>query len=177
MMTAYLACAALPAYAQGRAYVEMGRTIVKMTKLMVVEEDEVKAFKKLLKELDAADTSESLREFWMTARKVSDAMKREVEQGQENLKKETGDKETKVEELSDADTPDEDESPLAQRVQRMHMIVRETDGLRSPSGMADPSALARYRLLVGEFHDLLVDDVDAMKAEIKVYKEKQRALR
>lgn len=175
MIGLHLAIAA-PVYAvKGRAYVQRERQIVKMTKEMVQEQREADAFRNLLKELDSVDLSESSRDFWRLARDVKDAMVEEVRQGQERLRKEG----VQVQEAglsgnSSVDT-DTDESPLAKRVKRMEMIVLETDGLRNPVAMSDPTSIARYRYLVGEFHSLLQADIDERQAEIDALETIQRA--
>lgn len=181
--------AAPPAQAQGRAYIQREREIVKMTKVMVQESREAKEFADLLKELDSADVSESTREFWQTAREIRSAMGRELEQARERLEKEgAGEKRTSEAKIQKAETAatatiptGEDAassmSPQARRVHRMEMIIRETDGLRNPMSMNDESVMARYRLLVGEFHDLLLAEVDEMKEEIDTLKKMQRGAR
>jgi len=171
----HLAIAA-PVYAvQGRAYVQRERQIVKLTKEMVQEQREADAFKDLLKQLDSVDLSESSRDFWRLAHDVKDAMVEEVRQGQERLRKEgAGVQEAGLSgsASSDADT---NENPLAKRVKRMEMIVLETEGLRNPVAMSDPTSIARYRYLVGEFHSLLQAEVDEFQAEIDALKAIQRA--
>jgi hypothetical protein len=167
-----LACLTDPCAAQGRAYIEMERKIVKMTKQMVEEEREVKAFGKLLEEMDAADTSESTRGFWQVAQRVSEAMQRELDQGLERLEKEDGADVLKTIEAPDTSAAD---SPMLKRLRRMRAIVTESDGLRSPLAMADPATMTRYRALAGEFQELMATGIKAMKADIESLKSKQRA--
>jgi hypothetical protein len=170
---------ASPAHSvHGREYVERERQIVKMTKQMVQQSRDAQAYRELLLELDAIDLEESTRDFWHTAREVKSAMAKAIQEGHERLRRQG----IVVQSASaadnatlDLDDGTENENPLARRVGRMEMIMRETDGLRDPQMMNDSSVIARYRLLVGEFHSLMQTDVDELQAEIDALKEQQRA--
>jgi len=170
---------AAPALAvQGRDYVQRERQIVKLTKQTVKEQRETDAFRNLLVELDSIDLSESTRDFWQMARTVKDAMAEEVRQGHERIRKEGGDVQhadaAALAQLN-SDKPSVGATPLEQRVERMEMIMLETDGLRNPVGMNDSSVITRYRALVGEFCSLLQAEVDEMQSEIDALKALQEA--
>jgi hypothetical protein len=170
-----------PAFAvKGRAYVENERRIVKLTKEMVREDKETQAFRDLIKELDSIDLEESTRDFWRTAHAVKDAMAEEIRQGRERLVKEgyydAQQAGTEGLDASQGVSAPPTDNPLARRVDRMEMIVLETDGLRNPAGMNDQAVLVRYRVLVGEFHSLLQVEVDEMQAEIDALKARQDAI-
>jgi hypothetical protein len=170
---------ARPAYSvHGREYVERERQIVKMTKQMVQQSRDAQAFRELLLELDSIDLKESMRDFWRTAREVKSAMARAIQQGHERLQRQG----SVVQSAGSADktTPDlndgtRNENPLALRIGRMEMIVRESDGLRDSLMMNNPSVIARYRLLTGEFYSLMQADVDESQARIDSLREQQRA--
>jgi hypothetical protein len=170
---------ASPAYSvHGRAYIERERQIVKMTKQMIQQSRDVNAYRELLLELDSIDLEESTRDFWRTAHAVKDAMAEEIRQGHERLHRQViVVQSASVADIANLDLDDgtENESPLARRVGRMEMIMRETDNLRDPNMMNDPSVIARYRLLVGEFHSLMQAEVDELQIEIDALKERQRA--
>lgn len=168
-----------PAYSvHGRAYVERERQIVKMTKQMVQQSRDANAYHELLLELDSIDLEESTRDFWRTAHEMKSAMATAIRQGRERFQRQgivvpsasAADNAT-----LDLDDGTKNENSLARRVGRMEMIMRETDGLRNPQMMNDPSVIARYRLLVGEFHSLMQADVDELQAEIDALREQQRA--
>jgi hypothetical protein len=170
---------ASPAYSvHGREYVERERQIVKMTKQMVQQSRDAHAYHELLLELDSIDLEETTRDFWRTAREVKSAMARAIQQGHKRLQRQgivvpsasAADNAT-----LDLDDGTENENPLARRVGRMEMIMRESDGLRNPQMMNDPSVIARYRLLAAEFHSLMQADVDELQAEIDALKGQQRA--
>lgn len=170
---------ASPAYSvHGRAYVERERQIDKLTKQMVQQSRDAHAYRELLLELDSIDLEESTRGFWRTAREMKSAMIRAIRQGRERLRRQgivvpsasAADNAT-----LDLDDGTKKENPLARRVGRMEMIVRETDGLHDPQMMNDSSVIARYRLLVGEFCSLMQADVDELLAGIDALKEQQRA--
>lgn len=171
--------------AQGRAYVERQRQIYQMAKAMDGDRREVKEFKQLLDDLDDCDLSESTRDFWRIAREVKPAMERELAQVNERAQKETaqtkGDEVKKTVQRAEMggtaplDSSDKaDESPVASRAHRMEMLYREAEGLRNPMAMADPSAVKRYRLLVGKFYDEMKADIDAREAEIDRLKKENR---
>lgn len=170
---------ASPAYSvHGRAYVERERQIVNTTKLMVQQSRDAEAYRELLLDLDSIDLEESTRDFWHTAREMGSAMANAIRQGRERLERQdivvplagTADNAN-----LDLDDGTGNENPLAQRVGRMEMIKRETDGLREGQMMNDTSIIARYRILVGEFHALMQADVDELQAEIDALREQQRA--
>jgi hypothetical protein len=170
---------ASPAYSvHGRAYVERERQIVKLTKQMVQQSRDADAYHELLLKLDSIDLKESTRDFWRAAREMKSAMARAIRQGRERLQRQgivvpsasAADNAT-----LDLDDDTKNENPLARRVGRMEIIMRETDGLRAPQMVNEPSVIARYRLLVGEFHSLMQADVDELQAEIDALREQQRA--
>jgi hypothetical protein len=166
---------------QGRAYIQRERQIVKLTKVMVQENEEVEAFRDLLKELDTANLESPTRDFWLTVRELAEAMEEQVRQGRERLAKEAREGNVQKADVADSAPLDSSqgasEDPLAQRVHRMEMILRETEGMRTPMMMGEQSLIARYRVLVGEFHSLLQSEVDEMQAEIDALKEMQRDAR
>lgn len=170
---------ASPAYSvHGREYVERERQIVKMTKQMVQQSRDAQAFRELLLELDSIDLEVTPGDFWQVAREVKSAMTRAIQESHERLRRQG----LVVQNASAADNatfdPDdraENENPLTRRVGRMEMIMRETDGLRDPQIMVDASVIARYRVLVGEFHSLMQADVDELQAEIDALREQQQA--
>jgi hypothetical protein len=55
---------------------------------------------------------------------------------------------------------------LSQRLRQMELTYREAEGLRNPSVMHEESVINRYRLLAGRFHELMKEDVAAMRSEI-----------
>lgn len=170
---------ASPAYSvHGRAYVERERQIDKLTKQLVQQSRDARAYRELLLELDSIDLEESMRDFWRTAREMEYAMASAIRQGRERLQRQG----IVVPNASAADNATLDlgdgtknENPLARRVGRMEMIMRETDGLHNPQLMNDPSVIARYRFLVGEFCSLMQAGVDESQAEIDALREQQRA--
>jgi hypothetical protein len=160
---------------QGRAYVEREKQIYKLAKAVDVKAEEVKAFGDLLRELDDCDLEESSRDFWRTARSVKDAMDEQLRQARAQLKKELPVQQAGVSDTASLDmSEDAVETPLSKRVHRMEMILRETEGLRNPMSMNDESVINRYRLLVGEYHELLKEDVADMRAEIDALKAENR---
>ena len=170
-----------PAYStHGRAYVERERQIVKMTKQMVQHSRDAREYQELLLELDSIDLEESTRDFWRTANEMKSAMDRVIRQGRERLQRHgivVPSAGAAGNATLDLDDGTKNENPLAQRVGRMEMIMRETEGLRDPQMMNDPSVIARYRLLVGEFHSLMQADVDELQAGIDALRVQQRATR
>jgi hypothetical protein len=170
---------ASPAYSvHGREYVERERQIVKLTKQMVQRSGDVQAFRDLLLELDSIDLEGSPRDFWQTTRELKSAMAGAIQERHARLRRQG----IVVQSAGAADNANfdlddgaENENPLARRVGRMEMIMRETNGLRDPQVIIDSSVIARYRLLVGEFHSLIQTDVDELQAEIDALKEQQRA--
>lgn len=186
---ALLSCAATAYGVQGREYVERERQIYKMAKAMEPDREEVKAFGRLLEDLDDCDLSESTREFWRTAREVKTAMERELAQITERAQKDNAAERTRAvkkavqqaEMLESAPTdtidPTDGMTPLQERAYRMEMTYREAEGLRNPMGMADPSVVKRYRLLAGKFHELMKEDIEAMEAEIDHLRELNRKSR
>jgi hypothetical protein len=186
-----ISCLAAPAAeaVQGREYVKRERQIYKMAKAMESEQDEVKVFGGLLEDLDDCDIGESTREFWRTAREVKAAMERELAEMRARVPREAAAERTEqvkkavqeaeMLETAPMDTSDQsaEKTPLEQRLRRMEMIYREAEGLRNPMGMADLSVVKRYRLLAGEFHDLMKEDIEATEAEIERLKELNRRAR
>jgi hypothetical protein len=188
--TVGLSClAASAAHAvQGRAYVEREREIVKMTKQMVAVNDEVKAFGKLLEDLDDCDLSESSRDFWMTARDIKTAMEIEIAQARENLSKEDAQarekqvrsavQQAEMMETAPLDSSDQEAlSPQARRLQEMELTYREAEGLRNPMSMHEESVIKRYRVVVGHFHELMQQEVTDMQSEIDTLRELNRTQR
>ena len=174
----YIAIAS-PAYSvHGRAYVERERQIDKLTKQMVQQSRDARAYHELLLELDSLDLGESTRDFWRTAHEMEYAMAGAIRQARERLQREgivVPNASAADNAALDLDDGTNNENPLARRVGRMEMIMRETGGLHDPQMMNDPSVIARYRLLVGEFCSIMQADVDELQAEIDALKQQQRA--
>jgi hypothetical protein len=188
--TVVLSCLAASAAqaVQGRAYIQREREIVKMTKQMVAVNDEVKAFGRLLENLDDCDLSESSRDFWMTARDIKTAMEVEIAQTRQNLSKEDAHAREKqvrsavqqAEMMGSAplDSSDQESlSPLERRLREMELTYREAEGLRNPMSMHEESVIKRYRVVVGHFHELMQQEVAAMQADIDALKELNRQQR
>lgn len=136
---------------RGREYVETERKIVKLTKEMVIEEREVDVFGNLVEDLDATFAQGSTQLFWQVAKNLSASMKKELRQMRSNST----------------------DTALALRIDRMQLIVRETDGLRESLQFNDPSVIARYRHLTGEFMSLLDEDLASRKRQIDSLRARQ----
>jgi len=157
---------------RGREYIETERRIVTLTKQMVGEQRDVEAFGNLVEELDATFAEGSTRSFWQVARRVSESMKHEVAENQKRLARETmstpkpDTQKAGAIDVAPAGASPDGGLPLARRTHKMQSIVRETEGLRKSLQFNDPSVIARYRHLVGEFQALLEADIAEMKGEI-----------
>ena len=169
-----------------RAYVQAERELMSVKKQLTQDQAEVDDFSALLVEMDELRMPRALlHDFWPVNTNVRRAMLREQEQAKFRL--EAAKTETKhapakarptqkasmgtaMDKSVDGDSDADREKPAmsaTERFERMDAIIRETDGLQRVLANGDDGVAGRYRFLLGEFLQLMRDDVEDTEQHIR----------
>lgn len=145
----------------GREYTKRQREIDQQRKQIAVQERHVQDFEKMLVQLDAQQIPEDMEEFTSLLAKVRVTMEHDYRDAVKRTMGSDGD----VQEAASSPAPPHEDTNVSPPVERMSAIIREAEGLEHWLLTGDPDVRPRHRHLLGEFAEILRNDVKAQYDE------------